>query len=74
MFEVAWFSTKLLLKGKLLRNYDYFFRQITIAITVGLLILVVIEKLSANTLLTIILSSLIIGMAMPFLLKDVKLQ
>ncbi|MDJ0680809.1 MAG: hypothetical protein QNJ18_13200 [Xenococcaceae cyanobacterium MO_167.B52] len=74
MFEVAWFSTKLLLKGKLLRNYDYFFRQITIAITLGLLILVVIEKLSANTLLTIILSSLIIGMAMPFLLKDVKLQ
>ncbi len=74
MFEVAWFSTKLLLKGKLLRNYDYFFRQITIAIAVGLLILVVIEKLSANTLLTIILSSLIIGMAMPFLLKDVKLQ
>ena len=74
MFEVAWFSTKLLLKGKLLRNYDYFFRQITIAIAVGLLILVVIEKLSANTLLTIILSSLIIGIAMPFLLKDVKLQ
>ncbi len=74
MFEVAWFSTKLLLKGKLLRNYDYFFRQITIAIAVGLLILVVIEKLSANTLLTIILSSLIIGMAMPFMLKDVKLQ
>ena len=74
MFEVAWFSTKLLLKGKLLRNYDYFFRQITIAITLGLLILVVIEKLSANTLLTIILSSLIIGMAMPFLLKDIKLQ
>ncbi len=74
MFEVAWFSTKLLLKGKLLRNYDYFFRQITIAIAVGLLILVVIEKIGANTLLTIILSSLIIGMAMPFLLKDVKLQ
>ncbi len=74
MFEVAWFSTKLLLKGKLLRNYDYFFRQITIAIALGLLILVVIEKIGANTLLTIILSSLIIGMAMPFLLKDVKLQ
>ncbi len=74
MFEVAWFSTKLLLKGKLLRNYDYFLRQITIAIAVGLLILVVIEKLSSNTLLTIILSSLIIGMAMPFMLKDVKLQ
>ncbi len=74
MFEVAWFSTKLLLKGKLLRNYDYFFRQITIAIALGLLIVVVIEKIGANTLLTIILSSLIIGMAMPFLLKDVKLQ
>ncbi len=74
MFEVAWFSTKLLLKGKLLRNYDYFFRQITIAIALGLLILVVIEKIGANTLLTIILSSLIIGMAMPFLLKDVRLQ
>ena len=74
MFEVAWFATKLLLKGKLLRNYDYFFRQITIAIALGLLILVVIEKIGANTLLTIILSSLIIGMAMPFLLKDVRLQ
>ncbi len=74
MFEVAWFSTKLLLKGKLLRNYDYFFRQITIAIALGLLILLVIEKIGANTLLTIILSSLIIGIAMPFLLKDVKLQ
>ncbi len=74
MFEIAWFSTKLLLKGKLLRNYDYFFRQITIAIALGLLILLVIKKIGANTLLTIILSSLIIGIAMPFLLKDVKLQ
>ena len=74
MLEVGWFSTKLLLKGKLLRNPGYFYRQLATGITIGLLLLVGMEQTGLNLLIAIIVSSLALGIAMPFLLKDVKLQ
>ena len=74
MLEVGWFSTKLLLKGKLLRNPGYFYRQLVTGIIFGLLLLVGMEKTGINSLVAIIVSSLVLGIAMPFLLKDVKLQ
>ncbi len=74
MLDLAWYSTKLLLKGKLLRNPEYFYRQVSLGIISGISLLLVSEAIGINSLLAIIISSLVIGMAMPFLLKDVKLQ
>ena len=74
MLEVGWFSTKLLLKGKLLRNPGYFYRQLVIGVILGLLLLVGMGETGVNPLFAIIVSSLALGMAMPFLLKDVKMQ
>ena len=74
MLEVGWFSTKLLLKGKLLRNPGYFYRQLAIGIILGLLLLVGMGETGVNPLFAIIVSSLALGIAMPFLLKDVKMQ
>ena len=74
MLEVGWFSTKLLLKGKLLRNPGYFIRQSAIGCGLGLLLLIGLEEVGVSFWIPIILSSLVTGMVMPFLLKDVKMQ
>ncbi|MEM1167673.1 MAG: hypothetical protein AAGJ08_00905 [Cyanobacteria bacterium P01_H01_bin.35] len=74
MLEVGWYSTKLFLKGKLLRNPFYFFRQVALATTVGALILIAMAQMETTLLLPIIISSLATGIAMPFLLKDIKLK
>lgn len=74
MLEVGWFSTKLLLKGKLLRNPGYFYRQVAIGVIFGLFLLVGIGETGVNPLFAIIFSSLALGIAMPFLLKDLKLK
>ncbi|OZH53126.1 hypothetical protein AFK68_19740 [Hydrocoleum sp. CS-953] len=74
MLEVGWYSTKLLLKGKLLRNPFYFFKQVALATAVGALILIIMAQMETTLLLPIIVSSLATGIAMPFLLKDVKLK
>ena len=74
MLEVGWFSTKLLLKGKLLRNPGYFFRQAAIGTAIALLLLIGMVKAGIGLWLPIVLSSLVTGVIMPFLLKVVKLQ
>lgn len=74
MLEVGWFSTKLMLKGKLLRNPGYFFRQSVIGIAIALLLFVGTAKVGLGLWLPIVVSSLATGMMMPFLLKDVKMQ
>ncbi len=74
MLEVAWYSTKLFFKGKLFRNPGYFYRQITFGVIMGLLLLVGLEETGLNLGFVIAISSLIVGMAMPFLLKDVKMK
>lgn len=74
MLEVGWYSTKLLLKGKLLRNPGYFYRQTAIGVAIGLLLLVGLGETGMNPLFPIVISSLVTGIAMPFLLKDVKMK
>ncbi|EAW39025.1 MULTISPECIES: hypothetical protein [Lyngbya] len=74
MLEVGWFSTKLLLKGKLLRNPGYFIRQSSIGLGLGLLLFVGLDKVGVTLWLPIVLSSLLTGIAMPFLLKDIKMK
>lgn len=74
MLEVGWFSTKLLLKGKLLRNPGYFARQTAIGVAIGLLLLIGLTKLGVPLWLPVVLSSLVTGGTMPFLLKDIRMK
>lgn len=75
MLEVGWFSTKLLLKGKLLRNPGYFYQRLAVAVLLGALILVCTAKTGITPLwVSVVLSSLGLSILMPFLLKDVKMQ
>lgn len=74
MLEVGWFSTKLLLKGKLLRNPGYFARETAIGVAIGFLSLVGLHQMGLDLWLAIALSSTLTGALMPYLLKDVKMQ
>lgn len=74
MLEVGWFSTKLLLKGKLLENPGYFVRQTVIGVAIGLVLLVGLAKLGVPLWFPIVLSSLVTGAVMPFLLKDIRMK
>ena len=74
MLEIGWYSAKLLLKGKLIRDPLDFIKQVTLAATVGVLLLIVMAQMETTLLLPIIISSLGTGIIMPFLLKDMKLK
>lgn len=74
MLEVAWFSSKLLIKGKLLRNPGYFMRGTSIGTGVGLLLLTGLWHFTGSLGLSVAGSCLVTGFIMPFLLKDVKMQ
>ncbi len=74
MFKIGWFSAKLFLKGKLLRDPIQFVRQTAIGITIGFLLLVSLAQTEIPFWLTIVVSSLISGASMPFLLKDFKMK
>jgi hypothetical protein len=74
MFEMGWFSVKLFLKGKLIRDPVYFIRQTTIGTIIGLFLLVSIAQVNVPLWLPIIVSSLLTGAIMPFLLKDFKMK
>ncbi|MEH2068317.1 MAG: hypothetical protein V7K47_09140 [Nostoc sp.] len=74
MLEIGWFSAKLFLKGKLLRDPIYFIQRTTIATAVGSLLLVLFAQAKIPFYLPVILSSLVTGMIMPFLLKDFKMK
>ena len=74
MLEVGWFSSKLLFKGKLLRNPGYFARETAIGVSIGVVTLTGLWHFSGNLLIAIALSGLITGFTMPFLLKDVKMK
>ncbi|MBE9051517.1 hypothetical protein IQ243_14015 [Nostocales cyanobacterium LEGE 11386] len=74
MLEIGWFSAKLFLKGKLLRDPVYFVKQITIASSIGSLILVLLAQANIPLWLPISVSSLVTGLIMPFLLKDFKMK
>lgn len=74
MLEIGWFSVKLFLKGKLLRDPVFFVKQTTIGVAVGLLLLVLLAQAPIPFYFPIILSSLVTGMIMPYLLKDFKMK
>jgi hypothetical protein len=74
MLEIGWFSVKLFLKGKLLRDPIYFVQRTAIAAVVGSLLLVLFAQIDIPFYLPITLSSLVTGMIMPFLLKDFKMK
>ena len=74
MLEVGWFSSKLLFKGKLLRNPGYFARETAMGVALGVLLLTGMHRLGLSLVAAIVLSSLITGFTMPFLLKDVKMK
>ena len=74
MLEIGWFSAKLFLKGKLLRDPMHFVKQTAIATVVGSLLLVLLAQANIPFYLSITLSSLVTGMIMPFLLKDFKMK
>lgn len=74
MFEIGWFSAKLFFKGELLRDPIYFGRQASIGFALGLILLVGLAKTGLTLWLPIVLSSLVTGAVMPFLLKDIKLK
>ncbi|MEO1144603.1 MAG: hypothetical protein AAFY26_03265 [Cyanobacteria bacterium J06638_22] len=74
MLEVGWFSSKLLFKGKLLRNPGYFARETAIGVALGVLLLTGMHRFGLSLVAAIALSSLITGFTMPFLLKDVKMK
>lgn len=74
MLEVAWFSSKLLFKGKLLRNPGYFARGTAIGTGVGILLLTGLWHFTGSLGVSVAGSSLVTGFIMPFLLKDVKMK
>ncbi|MCM0591604.1 MAG: hypothetical protein HEQ35_21960 [Gloeotrichia echinulata IR180] len=74
MFDIGWFSAKLFFKGKLLRDPGYFIRQTAIGSSIAFLILLSLAQTEFPFWLTIVISSLVTGAVMPFLLKDFKMK
>ena len=74
MLEVGWFSSKLLIKGKLLRNPGYFMREVAFGTAIGVILLAGLYHFGLNLAIAIALSSLVTGFTMPFLLKDIKMK
>lgn len=73
MLKLAWYSTKLFFKGKLIRDPRHFYQQLALGFVIGLLLLVGLDKMEISLAFAIALSSLVTGMLMPFLLKDIKM-
>ncbi|MBW4562328.1 MAG: hypothetical protein KME32_14485 [Mojavia pulchra JT2-VF2] len=74
MFEIGWFSAKLFFKGKLLRDPIFFVQQIVIGTGIGSFLLVSLAQTKMPFWLPIVISSLVTGAVMPFLLKDFKMK
>ncbi|MBE9037322.1 hypothetical protein [aff. Roholtiella sp. LEGE 12411] len=74
MLEIGWFSAKLFFKGKLLRDPIYFMQQIAIGMSIGSLLLVLLAQAKIPFWFPVVVSSLVTGIFMPFLLKDFKMK
>lgn len=74
MLEIGWFTARLFFKGKLLRDPMYFVRQTSIGIGISSLMLFLLAQAKVNLWMTVIISSFVTGLMMPFLLKDLKLK
>ncbi len=74
MLEIGWYSIKLFFKGQLIREPGYFFKQIVIANSIGLLIFLSLSQTQLPFWLPVTVASIITGAIMPFLLKDFKMK
>ncbi|BAZ40172.1 hypothetical protein NIES4101_61330 [Calothrix sp. NIES-4101] len=74
MLKIGWFSAKLFFKGKLIRDPLYFTKQILIATAISSLLLILLAFTQLPLLLPVAISSILTGVAVPFLLKDFKTQ
>jgi hypothetical protein len=74
MLELGWFSAKLFFKGKLIREPRHFVQQTAIGTSIGSLLLISIVLVKFPLWLSVVISSLITGAIMPFLLKDFKMK
>ncbi|MBW4684723.1 MAG: hypothetical protein KME40_06390 [Komarekiella atlantica HA4396-MV6] len=74
MLEIGWFSAKLFFKGKLLRDPIYFVQQTAIGVSIGFLLFVLLAQTEIPFWFPVVVSSLVTGMIMPFLLKDFKMK
>lgn len=65
-------SAQLFLKGKLFRDMNQVLRQGAIGVIVGVVLLVVLAKLSLPVWLAAVVAGLVSGALMPYLFKDLK--
>lgn len=74
MLEIAWFATRLFLKGQLLRDPAIFVRQIVFGTTVGLTFFLAIAQMDIPLGISVTTVSLLTGLIMPFLFRDFKMK
>ncbi|BDA71442.1 hypothetical protein RIVM261_003360 [Rivularia sp. IAM M-261] len=74
MLEIAWFATRLFLKGKLLRDPVNFIKQVVFGTVIGLLLFLSLAQVQIPLGITVIVSSLLTGILMPYLFKNFKMK
>ncbi len=74
MLELGLISAKLFFKGKLIREPMYFMRQTGIGTGIGSILLISFALVKFPLWLSVVVSSLVTGTIMPFLLKDFKMK
>lgn len=74
MLEIAWFATRLFIKGKLLREPVYFIRQAAIGVVIGLIMLLILAQVKFPLWIMIVVSSIATGAMMPFLMQEFKMK
>ncbi len=74
MLEIAWFATRLFMKGKLLRDPVQFIKLIFFGTAVGLTLFLSLAQMQTPLGITVVVSSLLTGMVMPYLFHDFKMK
>jgi hypothetical protein len=74
MLEIGWFSAKLLLKGRLMRDPMYVVRQTGIGVFLGLILLLSLSQADIPFWQPVVISSFVTGLIMPFLIKDLRMK
>jgi hypothetical protein len=74
MLEIAWFATKLFMKGKLLRDPVHFIKLIIFGTAIGLILFLSLAQIQIPLGVAVIVSSLLTGIVMPYLFYDFKMK
>ncbi|AKG23769.1 hypothetical protein [Calothrix sp. 336/3] len=74
MFELGWFSAKLFFKGQLFRDPIDFIQKTSLASTLGLGMMMILFIVKFPLWMLMIISSVVTGATMPFLLKDFRMK